>query len=88
MLLLLLFIIIIIILLLLYYYYYYYYFPFSVLNKMYISISRVFQSSWLEEEKFKGALSDLRQFLTAESPLKMMKNAFYFTSKAFRSQDI
>ena len=24
----------------------------------------------------------MRQFLAAESPLKMMKNAFYFTSKA------
>ena len=31
---------------------------------------------------FKGGLSGLRQFLAAESPLKMMKNAFYFTSKA------
>ena len=30
---------------------------------------------------FKGALSGLRQFLAVESPLKMMKNAFYFTSK-------
>ena len=30
----------------------------------------------------KGALSGLRQFLATESPLKMMKNAFYFTSKA------
>ena len=30
----------------------------------------------------KGALSGLRQFLAAESPLKMMTNAFYFTSKA------
>ena len=27
----------------------------------------------------KGALSGLRQFLANESPLKMMKNAFYFT---------
>ena len=26
----------------------------------------------------KGTLSDLRQFLAAESALKMMKNAFYF----------
>ena len=33
-------------------------------------------------EFFKGALSGQRQFLAAESPLKMMKNAFYFTSKA------
>ena len=31
---------------------------------------------------FKGALSGQRQFLAAESPLKMIKNAFYFTSKA------
>ena len=30
----------------------------------------------------KGALSGLRQLLATESPLKMMKNAFYFTSKA------
>ena len=31
---------------------------------------------------FKDAFSVLRQFLTTESPLKVMKNAFYFTSKA------
>ena len=31
----------------------------------------------------KGALSGLRQFLATERPLKMMKNPFYFTSKAF-----
>ena len=30
----------------------------------------------------KGALSGLRQFFATESPLKTMKNAFYFTSKA------
>ena len=30
----------------------------------------------------KGALSGLRQFLAIESPLKAMKNTFYFTSKA------
>ena len=30
----------------------------------------------------KGTLSGLRKFLAIESPLKMMKNAFYFTSKA------
>ena len=33
--------------------------------------------------KIKGALQGLRQFLANESPLKMMKNAFYFTSKPF-----
>ena len=31
---------------------------------------------------FKDALSGLRQFLATESPLKLMKNAFYFTLKA------
>ena len=31
---------------------------------------------------FKGALSGLRRFLATESPLKMIKNTFYFTSKA------
>ena len=30
----------------------------------------------------KGALSGQRQFLATESPLKMMKNASYFTLKA------
>ena len=30
----------------------------------------------------KGTLSGLRQFLATESPLKMMKNASYFTLKA------
>ena len=35
------------------------------------------------EEIAKGALSGLRQFLATKSPLKMMKNAFYFTFKAF-----
>ena len=37
---------------------------------------------WMDWEKvFKGTLSGLRQFLAIESPLKMMKNAFYFTLK-------
>ena len=31
---------------------------------------------------FKDALSGRRQFSAAESPLKTMKNAFYFTLKA------
>ena len=31
---------------------------------------------------FKDALSGLKQFLATESPLKVMKNAFYFTLKA------
>ena len=31
---------------------------------------------------FKGALLGLRQFLAIENPLKRIKNAFYFTTKA------
>ena len=31
---------------------------------------------------FQGAHSGLRQFLATKTPLKMMKNAFYFTLKA------
>ena len=31
---------------------------------------------------FRGALSGLRQFFASESPLKMMKSAFYFILKA------
>ena len=38
--------------------------------------------------KVKGALSGLRRFLAIESPLKMMKNTFCFTSNAFCSQVI
>ena len=36
----------------------------------------------MSSKTIKGGLSDLRQFLATESPLKMMNNAFYFTSKA------
>ena len=31
----------------------------------------------------KAALAGLRKYLAPESPLKMMKNAFYFALKAF-----
>ena len=40
-----------------------------------------FSARWTRE--IKGAFSCLRQFLAPESPLKMMKNAFYFTSFFF-----
>ena len=41
------------------------------------------------DTEYKGALSYLRQFLATESPLKMIKNAFYFTLKTlFCSQVI
>ena len=36
----------------------------------------------LLSKQFKGALSNLRQFLATEIPLKSMKNSFHFTSKA------
>ena len=35
-----------------------------------------------KEPTLRGALSGLRQLLATESPLKRIKNAFYFTSKA------
>ena len=31
------------------------------------------------KSRFKDAFSDLRKILAIENPLKMMKNAFYFT---------
>ena len=43
-------------------------------NKMCLSIMMIIC--------IKGALLGLRQFLATGSPLKMMKNAFCFTSKA------
>ena len=47
---------------------------FEHLNETYIAYGYL--------QSLKGALSGLRQFLTTESPLKMMKNAFYFNLKA------
>ena len=39
--------------------------------------------------RVKGALEGLRELLTTENPLKLMKNGFYFTLKSsFCSQDI
>ena len=40
-------------------------------------LGRDLEVSWI-----KGAVSGLRQFLANDGSLKMMKNAFYFTSKA------
>ena len=50
---------------------------FTLLFKIFVSLP-----SFLFHLLFKGTLSWLRQFLAAGSPLKMMKNAFHFTSKA------
>ena len=46
-----------------------------------VSLSPVTQELWFYF-RFLKAHSGLRQFLATESPLKMMKNALYFTSKA------
>ena len=37
------------------------------------------KEGWTFSTTFKGAPEGLRQFLITETPLKMMKNAFYFT---------
>ena len=44
--------------------------------------SEILEKIITRDELFKGTLSGLRQFLATESPLKMMKNAFYLTLKA------
>ena len=52
------------------------------LNEKYsdaLSITETF----LPCEPFKGALSGLTHFLAGDSSLKIMKNAFYFTLKAY-----
>ena len=36
----------------------------------------------MQVKHLQDALSGLRQYLTTESPTTMMRNAFYFTSKA------
>ena len=41
------------------------------------------RKNYLFLKTFTGTLSGLGQYLAAESPLKMMKNASYFTLKAF-----
>ena len=41
-----------------------------------------------ESHTFKGPLSGLRQVLTIESPLKMIKNTFYFTFKVLSVLEI
>ena len=45
-------------------------------------VSSLESPSLLKEDFFKGTLEGLIQLLSTESPLKVMKNAFYFTLKA------
>ena len=55
---------------------------FVIAFQLIISISSsFFYFHWCSINVVKGALSGLRQFLATESPLNMMKNNFYFTSK-------
>ena len=54
-------------------------------NNSFINYSTIIlfsQKSSIIFSPFKGALSGLRQLLATEGPLKMMKNASYFTLKA------
>ena len=48
----------------------------AVCEQLIVSLQHV------EFHSIKGALSSLRPFLETETPLKMIKNAFYFTLKA------
>ena len=52
------------------------------LSKFRLSLKNVaFEFAYFKvNRKFKGALSGLRQFLATKNPVKMMKNAFYFTN--------
>ena len=52
--------------------------------KIYFRNSTRLGFRWLTKSKetIKGPLLGLRQFLTTESPFKIMKNAFYFTLEA------
>ena len=46
-----------------------------------LSLASSISSLWLLHHLLKSALSGLRPFLAIEIPVKMIKNAFYFTSK-------
>ena len=54
----------------------------TLLKYMLIINQYVASNYLLINSLIKGTLSGLRQFLTIESPLKMMKNPFDFTLKA------
>ena len=43
---------------------------------------KLHESPLLMANIVKGAVSGLKQFLTTENPLKLMRNAFYFILKA------
>ena len=55
---------------------------FKLKKNLVVLMPTVMFQNWAVKTGIKAALSSLRQFLAIESPLKMMKNAFYFTLKA------
>ena len=50
-----------------------------IVPKKTLTLQLSLRKNKLHQTKIKGALSGLRKFLALENPLKMMKNAFYFT---------
>ena len=54
-------------------------------SPVFMTATRMWILVLFSKENFnsKGVLSGLTQFLATESPLTMMKDAFYFTSNAF-----
>ena len=59
---------------------YYYSFLFSIINKMSISTSRVFQNNWLLEEEFKGWLRKAKDDKTKYRCIVCNKKLFLSTS--------
>ena len=53
-----------------------------------VSVKRQQKKVVSKSRSFKGPLSDLRQFMAIESPLQMMKNAFYFMLNALFGLEI
>ena len=47
-----------------------------------VAVKFCFLNRLVSKVVFKGAISGLRKFLATESPLKIMKNTFYFTFRA------
>ena len=57
--------------------FYYYSFLFSIINKMSIATSQVFQDSWLEEEEFKSWLRKVKDDRQSIVVLYVTKNFLY-----------
>ena len=57
--------------------FYYYSFLFSIISKMSIATSQVFQDSWLEEEEFKSWLRKVKDDRQSIVVLYVTKNFLY-----------